>query len=878
MGEVWKAEDLKLGRHVALKFLAPHLVSDPEIRERFDREARAAASLNHPNICTIHEIDEAEGKSFLAMELVEGKSLEARIEAGPLPLDKALDLARQSAEGLEAAHAKGIVHRDIKPGNILVTAEDRVKILDFGLALLTEGSRLTKLDTTVGTVAYMSPEQAQGADVDHRSDIWALGCVLYEMVSGQRPFKGQYDQALLYEIVNEAPEPLTGLRSGVPMELEWIVDKCLAKDREERYHHAKDLILDLTNLAKKMASGRSTVMSTAGAAIPPESGEPSTIWGLGRERLAWAAAAVMAIAALSVTFIHFSETAPQPQTTRFSIHPPDGVNFGARAAEISPDGRQLAFIGISEGEAQLWIRSLDSLEARPLAGTRGARHPFWSPDSHFIGFFTDGKLNKIDTTGGPAQTLAEATNGVGATWGQSSSGGAGVIVFSPGVVNSALFRISDAGGEPTPVTVRDNQGAYQSFPHFLPDGRHFLYLNRSGGEGAVYIGSLDTRGDNEPGPETKIPLLREDTPVRYMPASPGQPSGYLLFAREDSLLAQNFDISKFELTGQPFPIAEGILASADFSTPSDFSVSQTGVLAYHSGASLSMQQLVWFDRDGQRLDTVGEPGNHGAVSISPLEDRVAVSDFGGLGDIWMYDLARSTRSRFTFDPGVDFTHTWSPDGKRLAFSSNRNRSHDLYVKSTSGSGDAELLLHTENSKGPRSWSHDGRSLLFAERGEASWDLWVLPLEGEPKPAPYLQTKFNETLGQFSPNDRWVAYASDESGVTEIYVQSYPADGGKWQISTDGGIQPRWRADGRELFYLTADDRIMAVEIEAGETLQPGAPSMLFRAPEVNTFLPTSAFHFDVADNGERFLIDVAAQQGEQTPVTVVLNWQAELGR
>ena len=898
MGVVYKAEDTKLDRTVALKFLAGHLLNDEEAKARFLREAKAAAGLHHPNICPVHEIDEAEGRTFLSMAFLEGEPLEARIERGPLSLKEALDIGRQIAEGLEAAHAKGVVHRDIKPANVMVDAKGHATIMDFGLARLTEASRLTRADQTMGTVAYMSPEQAQGMEVDSRSDIWALGIVLYEMVTGARPFKGEYDQALLYEIVHQEPEPLTGLRTGLPIELELLVDKCLAKDGSSRYQNAADLIVDLRTLAQKLFLGRSRALSVTGAVAgggatahgrttvhPGVADQTAPANNRTRDaRVSWGVAALAAVAALSVAFIHFTESGPPLEATRFSIQAPDGVRFRSHAAEISPDGRKLAFIGSSGPGAQLlWVRAMDSLEARPLAGTEGVVHPFWSPDSRFLGFFANNKLKKIDITGGAPQILCDAPSPRGGTWAQGPDGSKGVIVFAPRATGP-LQRVSDAGGEPIPVTTlgdaESGQGVSHRYPHFLPDGTHFLYAAGLIGSREVYVASLDDRSTQEPGSKRNVPLLRDHTTVRYAPPSPGHSKGYLLFARDYSLMAQEFDPRRLELDGQPFPIAEGVRANAG-ANPSDFSVSQTGLLAYGGRGGVS-HQLVWFDRQGRRLGSVGEPAAHGAISLSPDSDRVAVSLFAEAArtDIWIHDLDREVMSRFTFDPASEWTHAWSPDGARLAFSSTRGGgSADLYVKATSGAGQPELLLKTANVKGPLDWSRDGSLLLFREQSpDTRWDLWVLPLEGNREPVPYIQTKFAESTGQFSPDDRWVTYVSDESGQSEIYVQPYPADGSKWQISTGGGLQPRWSADGKELFYLSADRRMMVVEVEAQETFRPGVPSALFDVPEFNDLRPDIFYHYDVSNDGRRFLIDVAAGESGRVPVTVVLNWQAELGR
>jgi Tol biopolymer transport system component len=661
------------------------------------------------------------------MAYLEGQTLEQLIAESPLKIDDALDMAAQIGKGLAEAHGKGVYHRDIKPSNAILlekgAGERLVKIMDFGLAHLTGQSKLTQKDTSLGTPAYMSPDQAEGRPTDHRTDIWSLGVVLYEMIVGQMPFRGEYQQAIIYSILHEDYEPVTALRAGVPMELEWIVGKCLEKDTARRYQSAGELVVDLENQREKLKSGKSRLSrnvaqasatqpsetqasakqavgtgSPAGPSHPPA--EPASVAtgslaGQGqaeslslpahtaageagktaRVRLAWAAAALFAIAAIAFALTYFNQPAPQPETTRFVIHPPEGVRFGSREAEISPDGRHLAFTGISDaGEQRLWVRSPDSLEARPLSGTERAEFPFWSLDSRFIGFFAEGKFKKISVDGGPAQTLSEATEGSGGTWAQGSSGSDGVVVFAP-TGSSAFLRISDAGGEPNPVTVLDESA--HRWPHFLPDGRHFLYWGGRAGGGQVYTGSLDPGAGRESASATKTPLLPDDTPVRYAPPSPDHPNGHLLFAREDTLMAQEFDASRMVLAGQPFPIVEGIAASTLRVGLSDFSVSQTGVLAYRTGTDSAPHQLVWFDRDGKPLGSVGEPGRHGAVSLSLDNTKAAISLLDFSRDIWIYDLTRNGASRFTFDPASDMTHTWSPDGRRLVFSSTRDGAFNL---------------------------------------------------------------------------------------------------------------------------------------------------------------------------------------------------------
>ena len=550
MGVVYKAEDTKLERTVALKFLASHLLNDEEAKARFLREAKAAAGLDHPNICTVYEVGEAEGKTFLSMAFIKGEPLEALIEQGPLPLKDILDIGRQVAEGLEAAHEEGVVHRDIKPANVMVDAKGRATIMDFGLARLTEASRLTKADQTMGTVAYMSPEQAQGMEVDNRSDIWALGVVLYEMVRGQRPFQGEYDQALLFEIVHQEPEPLTGVRAGVPMELEFIVGKCLAKDREDRPATTQEIARDLRTLGEKLKSGRSTILNTgvAGQArVPVTTGTGAALAtgtdaGLGRTpKLPWAIAALAVLSAVVVALLHFTETPPEGPVHEYAVSLPQEHEL--HTFRVSPDGRHIVF-AMESDDVPMLLRSVDSLEMRELDGTEDATYPFWSPDSRYIGFFAQGKLKKVALAGGLAQTLCDAPNGRGGSWNRE-----GVILFAPKPFGG-FERVQDGGGEPVPVeTANESPEVSQRFPEFLPDGHHFLYLDKSpqADEAGIFLGGIDGT--------TPRRLIADLSNVLYVPGA-SEDEGFILFVREETLMAQPFDAASLELAGGLFPVAD----------------------------------------------------------------------------------------------------------------------------------------------------------------------------------------------------------------------------------------------------------------------------------------------------------------------------------
>ena len=916
MGIVYKAEDTKLERTVALKFLAPHLLQDTEACKRFIREAKAAAALDHPNICTVHEIDEVDGRTFIAMAFIEGDSLEKEIEPGPLKLKDALDAAIQTAQGLQAAHEKKIVHRDIKPANLMVTplgtAERRVIIMDFGLAQLADRSKLTKLDSTLGTVAYMSPEQTYGQELDHRTDLWALGVVIYEMVTGQRPFQGHYEKAVMYSITNEEPEPMTALRTGVPMELEWIVGKCLAKELGERCQNAAELIVDLRGVRKKLESGRSTILPVsrnAGAAqvgtgnlagsppansVDPDATKAEDPVAQGSSRAAsglrpavlsshrlWPAlAATLLLSTLAFAFLYLTKSPPPPQSLTFTIEPPEGVTFRtARNAPpvLSPDGTLLAFVGVSEEGSALWIRPLDSLTPERLAGTEGAEYPFWSPDSRFLAFFAGGKLKKIDVSGGPPQTLCDAPRGRGGTWAEDDEG-RGVIVFAP-TQRSPLHRVSSAGGESLPVTRLSDEGDTRNHrqPRFLPDGRRFLYLSLTGdvvdqSEHPVFIGDL---GAVQSGNATEQkPLLRASCRPWYAPPTDSHPQGYLLYVREETLLAHPFDATREELTGEPFPIAENIYSGGN-RHGCDFSVSGNGVLTYRQGDARSISHLTWFDRQGKKLGTVGDTGVTSRLSLSPDGERLAFSATDlktGNQDIWVQEPRRGVARRLTFHEARDSNPIWSPDGTRIAFFSERDGAPTIYQKPANGVGEAERLFEGTGVFWPTHWSRDGRYLVYTDVGSPI-NVFALPLQGDREPIPITQSEFIEAQGSLSPDGAWIAYHSSESGRFEIYVRPFPEGEGRWQVSTGGGRVPVWSDAGDEIFYLSANqDKVLAVPVKTGSSFEAGAPKLLF---ELEQPLPQLS-QFDVTADGQRFIMPTPSGEEANAPIIVVTHWQEAL--
>jgi eukaryotic-like serine/threonine-protein kinase len=865
MGEVYRARDTRLGRDVAVKVLPASFSSDRDRLHRFEQEACAAGALNHPNILSIHDIGTHDGAPYVVSELLEGETLRKRLSGSPLPQRRAIDYALQLAQGLASAHEKGIVHRDLKPDNIFITKDGRVKILDFGLAKLTQADgseRQTDIPTrrvdtgpgvVMGTVGYMSPEQVRGQNVDYRSDIFAFGAIVYEMLSGQRAFRGDSPADTMSAILKEDPPDLSATNHNVSPALERLIDHCLEKDPEERFHSARDLAFALEALSASTVS--STETSTIPALAPRRLGR--------RELIPWSLAALFLLVAVGLAIVALRSTPANPgQLSRFYIYPPEKTSFGGATDFISPDGRKLIFSVIgAEGLSQLWIRSIDSLAARPIPGTEPATQAFWSPDSRFIAFFSAGKLKKVDVSGGPIQTLADVQTNRGGTWSKD-----GVILFAP-TFSGELFRVSASGGEVTPVTKLD-ASLHQNghfWPHFLPDGRHFLYLGRSSKKetNGIYVGSLDSG-------ESKL-LVQSDAGAKYAPP------GYLLFLKERVLMAQPFDADKLRLSGEPSLVAEQVAYNPQ-NGRSFFCISDNGILVYRVDV-LSNSRLTWFDRTGKQLGSVGTSDNVLSPSLSPDEKRVAMirADQSSGSDIWLLDVVRQSSSRFTFDPATDSNPVWSPDGTRIVFSSNRLGPFDLFWKLSNGSGNEEPLLKSNNAKFVNDWSSDGRFILYQETAASSGsDLWALPLFGDQKPIPLMQSNFNESEGRFSPNGHWFAYLSNESGLPQVYVQNFPPTGGKWMISINGGLQPRWRQDGKELFYYGIDGKLMAVEVKAnGNNFEAGSPSPLFEV-RVLPGPPISGGSYAVSHNGQRFLMNIRVEASFPSPAVVVQNWTASL--
>jgi serine/threonine protein kinase len=825
MGEVYKARDTRLGRDVAIK------ISAEQFSERFEREARSIAALNHPNVCHLYDV----GPNYLVMELIEGEPLR-----GPLPIDQALDYARQIADALEAAHERGIIHRDLKPANILITSGGVVKVLDFGLAKTADAPASnpetsptmtispTRAGMILGTAAYMAPEQARGKGVDKRVDIWAFGVVLYEMLTGKHLFDGETVSDILAAVLKSEPD-----LSKVPPQVRRLLERCLEKDPKKRLRD----IGDAWDLLEKDVHEQASA-----AAAPPA-----------KSRWVWpGVAAVFVLTTAALAILHFRETLPVMPVVRTTILPPENASLDARTVSVSPDEQRIAFSAeTSDGKTQVWIRSLDSLTAQPLAGTEGATYTFWSPDSKSVGFTANGKLNRIDAAGGPAVTLADVPvglNGASASWSSK-----GFIVFNGG--DGVLHKISASGGLSSVATKLAGDEAFHRWPSFLPDGVHFLFMaSEKDFRKRIRLGSLDS--------SESVTLIDSDSEAIYS-------SGYLLFALGETLMAQPFDLRRLALSGDARPVVDG-LGVGVVTGAATFSASPAGLLAYGSHQN-SQSSLTWLDREGKALATIREPGSILAINLSPSGKTVAVLKTDNLTlNNWLVDVERGVAQRFT-STGRDQEMIFSPDGATALFSSNRNGHLDIYRKPANLSGGEELVYSDGEDNRVSSISPDGKFLLILHRGR----LWVLPdplgPPGKAKPYPFLGTEFNEDEGQFSPDGRWVAYQSNESGRTEIYVAPFPGPGGRRRISTAGGRLPRWRRDGKEIFYIAANQMLTATEVSVKNgALEAGATHELF----ADRWEPSPYFTYDVAADGR--ILARLPKQDLPRGLTVVQNWAAGL--
>ncbi len=858
MGEVYKARDPRLNRTVAIKVLPAHIAERPDLKQRFEREAQTVAGLNHPHICVVHDVGQHDGIDFIVMEYLEGETLADRIAKGPVPFDQLLTYGIQMADALDKAHRHGVTHRDLKPGNVMLT-KTGLKLLDFGLAkvnqptalsspslvptMATEGQPLTAEGTLLGTLQYMSPEQLEGKEADARSDIFAFGSILYEMATGRRAFEGKSQVSLIAAILEHEPPPVSALQPVAPPLFDEVIKICLAKNSDDRWQSAADLLHELKLLVRYGSLGTPTAKGTRK-----------------REVAAWAAAAVLLIVSVSGFAFLARRDAPEPAKASFEVQTPAAPS--PLHIALSPNGSHLAAIVPGESSVSaLWVRPIEHLAGQVLPGTNNASFPFWSPDGRFIAFFADGKLKKVDIFGAPPQTLSDAVSGHGGTWNRE-----GVILFAP-TVASPLVRVAASGGVPTPVTELDKsrEEVAHRHPHFLPDGIHFVYaaISSRAEESGIYLGSLNSK-------ETRR-LLSANVEAEFAPPN------HLLFMRENTLMAQPFDPDLLELSGDPFPVVESVGTNTGNSV-AGFTVSENGMLAYRIGGGTTSLPLLWIDRSGKTEGNIGNPGLYENPKLSPDGKRLAVfRRDGGAGDIWITDLERGNSSRFTFDAGSDNFPLWSPDGSRIVFASNRDGSVlNLYQKSSGGTGEDELLLKTAGNKVPTDWSADGRYILYEENDPNSRfpDLWVLPLSGDRKPIRFLATPFNENGATFSPDAHWIAYTSNETGRDEVYVQSFPATGAKWQISTNGGRRPRWRPDGKELFYDTQGGELWAADLTGtvpGSDFKAGTPQSLFTG-----LVNFGRNNYEVLPGGRRFLVLGQSQQtaGGPPPIVVVLNWKS----
>ena len=864
MGEVYEARDTKLGRNVAIKVLPAAFVNDPDRLSRFQREARMLAALNHSNIATIHGLEHSDGAHFLIMELVSGETLAERIKReGAVPIKEALKIAVQIAEALEAAHEKGIIHRDLKPANVKVTTEGTLKVLDFGLAKAFAGDAgdsnpsqsptlsavATMQGVLLGTAAYMSPEQARGKAVDKRTDIWAFGCVLYELLTGKQAFHGEGTTDILAAVVRAEPD-WSKLPLSTPAQIRTLLKRCLQKEKRLRMQSAGDARIEIEEAL------------TAPTIVVATSTRRLSSW---RQAVALALGALAFLGIGGIAVWNLKPSSPLP-VIRTVINLPAGQQLAGLengpAVALSPDGSHLAYVARLGDTQQLYLRAMDSLEAKSVPGTEGAVSPFFSPDGQWVGFFAGGKLKKVSVSGGAALALGDAAIPLGASWGSQ-----GKIAFAPTTVG-VLLQVPDAGGAQQALTSFEKAEVSQRWPEFLPDGKEVLFATGPSGvnftNAQVAVRSLVT---NE-----RRNLIQGATQPRYAR------SGHLVYAQGGNLMAVPFDSQLLAVTGTAVPVVEGVLQSP-FNGAAQYNLSTTGSLVYVTGGIQSaLGRLVWVSREGAEQTLAAPVRAYQFPRLSPDGHRVGVGITEQESQIWVFDLARQTLTRLTFEGKVNNRLAWTPDGKRVAFQSNKEGPSNVFWQLADGSGGLERLTTSEYLQAPSSWSSDGQLLAFIEIDPATGqDIWVLRLNDH-KAQPFLQTQFNESSPRFSPDGRWLAYNSDESGRYEVYVQPYPGPGGKWQISTEGGTEPVWNPNGRELFYRSSN-KMMAVDISTQPNFAAGTPRMLFEGRYELASVPTD--NYDVPHDGQRFLMIKPAEptsSSSLTQIVVVQNWFEELKR
>ncbi len=858
MGEVYRARDTRLDRVVAIKILPEHLSEKPAARERFDREARAISSLSHPNICHLYDVGQQDGINYLVMECLEGETLADRLRKGPLTLEQVLNVATEICQGLEKAHRNGVVHRDLKPSNIMLT-KNGAKLMDFGLAkapnaaigagslsdsLPTMSLPLTAEGTILGTFQYMSPEQLEGKEADSRSDIFSLGAILYEMVTGKRAFDGKTTVSTIAAVLAAEPKPMSAIQPTSPPALEHVTIACLAKDPDERLQSAHDVKVELHWIAQ-------TGSQTGELAGPFAS---NTSWN----RMAWLLVGLPLLVMAVGGAAWWARMHQTPPTKYFN----SAVPLPANDVALSPDGRFVALVAYSDqaNKYVIWKHEVGSRGAAIVPGTGGASHPFWSPDGRFIGFFANGKLKKIDASGGAAEVLCDAPHGRGGAWNRD-----GVILFSPDVF-LGLYRVSSAGGTPLEVTKPDPSRLETShrWPVFMPDGRHFLYLaaNFAGHfeKNEIFLGALDST--------EKRPIVSASANFAY------SDPGYLLYWRDNALVAQKFNARSYVLSGEARTISDEVqyLPQVDLAL---FDVAGKGTLVVQTGKGAAKSQLKWFDRSGKQLSAVGPPGSFANPALSPDGRRVAFDqpDPGGRNeDIWIRELSTDAVMRFTFGPGLNQVPIWRHDGNRVVFASNQGLEFALVQKNADGSGPQQHLANLGGlQQGFWDCSRDGRYLLLWKYGE----LWYMPSsDGEPKPL--FQAQWFVRNAQFSPDGRWLAYSTNETGNWEVYVAPFPSVNGKWQVSRGGGGEPRWRRDGKELFYLSSEGKMMAVTVKTDGNFEAASPVTLFQTHLGQPISSYDLVSYDVTGDGQRFLVNTKVDEPNAAPLSITLNWASEM--
>ncbi len=886
MGQVYQARDTRLDRAVAIKVLPASFASDPDRLRRFELEAKATGALNHPNILTIHDTGAHEGTPYIVTELLEGTELRALLTDGPLPLRQALDYARQIAQGLAAAHEKGITHRDLKPANLFVTTEGRVKILDFGLAKLNpvrlvgtaDAETLMQTPQTepgvvMGTVGYMSPEQVRGQVADHRSDIFSFGIILYEMLTGRRAFQGDTFAEVMAAIVKEDPLDISATNPLIPAPLERVTRHCLEKRPERRFQTASDLGFAIEAVSAFSNSQPQLALRAAPESETEKAGATRFKRERQRERLMWLAVSLLLATALISTWLWLRKPSAESRVTRLSIPlPKDTGTLSSQAPDLalSPDGGRLVFSASTGKTRQLWLRALDSFTTQPLAGTDGADSPFWSPDGNSIAFFADNKLKKIDTRSSVIEIICPAGAGRGGDWSRN-----GVILFCAGD-GAALSRVNAAGGKPEVVTELNAAlgETNHDYPSFLPDGEHYLFHLFGRDNHGIYVGSLNSKDH-----KLLIPLSADSANATRAVWSASEASdaraGFILYAlNRNTLLARAFDPDRLELKGEPFRIAENVIVS--LTGNARFTTSANGTLAYLQNREMDVAQLTWCDRSGKRLSEAGTAEPWTSFALSPNGAAVALirNEPNRLSSLWQLNLAQGTTTRVVTDTdSANFFPVWSPDGEQLAFASARNSALNLFLKRINGTAPEgrlpeERLLDTRFQTYPLSWSPDGKFLIYAMGDpQTRTDIWSLPLTGERKPQALLQTKADERAAKVSPDGNWLAYVSDETGTAEVYVTTFPQPGRAWRISTSGGNNPAWRADGKELFYLSGKQLMAASVNNGGTEFQASTPRPLFAIEGAN---------YAVSRDGQRILTSVVTERAPTPPISVALHWTAEV--